>query len=103
MLSPYAAQTATPPSYQSTPKESIGHVAEGVSEQERLLMLLHEELSQLESRLIPVCRPMPSTTGNSAATPAPVRSPLGEMFARHVAGLNDVIARVRGLTAALDL
>jgi hypothetical protein len=86
------------------PAEPIGHIPQQVQEQERLTSALLEELAALEHRLSFVLRPSaPDGTQSQGAGTQPVTSALAQGLGELNARLYVAMARVRSMTARVDL
>lgn len=82
---------------------AAGSLPEVVSEQERLLSALTQELTDLENRVSPFARPVPpSGQVQGGNTPQPIMSPLAECIARHNSRLVVLIDSARALVRRID-
>lgn len=84
--------------------QEVGHVAQGVGEQERLTSALLDEINMLESRFAGVLRPAPPVgQGSSPATPTPMRSSLADALDQFNGRISVALYRLRDIAARADI
>ena len=89
---------------EQAPGQPVGRIQQNVSELERLLMTLHDEIGSLEDRLGPFLRPVPpdtpaNGTGQVQAAPSQMAQAIGQFGSE----THRAIQRVRGLLARVDI
>lgn len=85
-----------------TTTQAPGSLGSAAAETQKLLHMLHEEISGLDQRLSPVLRPTPPEA-NGGGKAAPSGSQLAELLTRFNAELTGAVQRIRSIHNRVDL